>query len=99
MKKYNAGIIWVKDGKQVIEHLEKKDHFDLILMDIRMPGLDGIETTKKIREMKNPVPIIAQTAYAQLSDKKLALESGCNDYISKPIKVEDLTALLEKHLG
>jgi PAS domain S-box-containing protein len=99
LKKYNAEIVWVKSGTQVIEHLEKENHYDLILMDIRMPDLDGIETTKMIRQLNNPVPIIAQTAYAQTSDKKLALDSGCDDYISKPIKIADLTALLEKYLG
>ena len=99
LKKYNAEIVWVKNGPQVIEHLKKENHYDLILMDIRMPGMDGFEVTKMIRDANNTVPIIAQTAFAQLSDKKLALESGCNDYISKPIKIADLILLLEKYLG
>ena len=99
LKKFNAKMVWVKDGNQVLDQLKKDNRFDLILMDIRMPGMDGIEATKKIRGTNNPVPIIAQTAYAQSSDKKMALDSGCNDYISKPIKVPELASVLEKYLG
>jgi PAS domain S-box-containing protein len=99
MAKYNAEIKWLKNGREVIEYLEQGNKCDLILMDIRMPLMDGLEVTRTIREANNPVPIIAQTAYAQLNDKKIALEAGCDDYISKPIKVNDFLVLLEKYLG
>ncbi|HKJ78664.1 MAG TPA: response regulator, partial [Prolixibacteraceae bacterium] len=63
---------------------------DLILMDLKMPKLDGINATKKIREFNKKIPIIAQTAYALAGDKEKALDAGCNDYISKPINKEEL---------
>ena len=67
---------------------------DLILMDIKMPELDGYEATRQIRQFNREVTIIAQTAYALSGDREKALEAGCNDYISKPIKKEDLVELL-----
>jgi len=99
LNKYCAEIVWLKTGKEVLKYLSEDNRCDLILMDIRMPEMDGFEATQAIRLSGNNVPIIVQTAYAQLADKKLAFEAGCNDYISKPIKVDDLTTLLEKYFG
>ena len=66
---------------------------DVILMDIRLPDINGFDVTKKIREFNSRIPIIAQTAYAMAYDEKEAYRSGCTDFISKPIKQE---LLLEK---
>jgi CheY-like chemotaxis protein len=66
-------------------------------MDIKMPEMDGYEATKQIREFNKNVIIIAQTAYAQSGDRDKAIEAGCNDYISKPIRKNDLLALIKKH--
>lgn len=67
-------------------------------MDIRMPTMSGIDTTRKIRKIHPDLPIIAQTAYAQISDREQALDSGCNDYISKPIEAAELYSLIAKYL-
>jgi CheY-like chemotaxis protein len=66
-------------------------------MDIKMPEMDGYEAVRKIREFNNEVIIIVQTAYAFVSDKIMALEAGCNDYIRKPINKDLLNALINKH--
>lgn len=71
---------------------------DLILMDIKMPNLDGLEATKIIRELSATVPIIAQSAYAYPHDQKAAKEAGCNDFISKPISQAKLREVIEKWL-
>ncbi|MCK4852981.1 MAG: response regulator, partial [Bacteroidales bacterium] len=98
LRKYEPNITWAKSGIQAIEIL-KNDSIDLILMDIRMPEMNGVDTTREIRKIYPDLPIIAQTAYAQLSDRKLALDCGCNDYISKPINAVELNALLSKYLN
>jgi CheY-like chemotaxis protein len=67
-------------------------------MDIKMPEMDGYETTRKIREFNKTVIIIAQTAYAMTGDKQKALQAGCDDYITKPILKEDLLTLVQSHL-
>ena len=71
---------------------------DLVLMDIRLPDIDGYEATRLIKQQKPGIKIIAQTAYAAEDDKQRALDAGCVDYISKPIDRELLLAMLEKHI-
>lgn len=67
-------------------------------MDIRMPGLDGYEATRQIRQFNNEVVIIAQTAYGLTGDREKAIEAGCNDHIAKPINKAKLVALIEEHI-
>lgn len=86
-KEYN--IIRAKDGKEAVEIYRERSP-DLILMDIKMPIMDGLQATKAIRELSNEVPIIAQTANAFESDNKMALEAGCNAVLTKPIKIDTL---------
>ena len=71
---------------------------DLILMDIKMPVMDGLEATRQIREAGSSVPIIAVTAYAYDSDRAKALDVGCDDYIAKPLTGDVLKKKLRKHL-
>jgi CheY-like chemotaxis protein len=97
LKKYNPKISWAKNGKQAITSLARPGTFDMIMMDIRMPELNGLEVTAEIRKNHPDLPIIAQTAYAQVSDRKAALESGCTDYISKPISPVELKSVLLKY--
>ncbi|MBN2830162.1 MAG: PAS domain S-box protein [Candidatus Cloacimonetes bacterium] len=94
-KSYN--LIHATTGKQAIE-LYKKHKPDAILMDIKMPEMDGFEATKQIRMIDSDIPIIAVTAYAYDTDKILAMEAGCNNYVSKPIDVRILKSMLEKYL-
>ena len=99
LRKHNPEIFWAKSGRRAIDLLKKEDDIDLILMDIRMPEMNGIDTTREIRKIYPDLPIIAQTAYAQISDRKMALECGCSDYISKPIEAAELNAMLTKYLN
>ena len=85
-----------KDGKEVLERIEKK-RFDLVLMDIQMPEMDGLTATRKIREKNKDLPIIALTAKAMKKDKEKSLAAGCTDYISKPITPEELIAKVEQY--
>ena len=67
-------------------------------MDIKMPVLSGLEATRQIRKSNNKVPIIAQTAYALVGDRKKIIEVGCDDYISKPIQRNELAELINKYI-
>jgi PAS domain S-box-containing protein len=90
-------LLHARTGKQAVA-LFMEHNPDAVLMDIKMPEMDGFEAARQIREVSVDVPIIAVTAYAYDSDKILALESGCNDYVSKPIDVRILRNMLEKYI-
>lgn len=84
------------NGKEVLEQL-KKACFDLIFMDVQMPEMDGLEATRRIRRANGPQPvIIAITANVTRQDREECLAEGMNDYLSKPVDLEQLTYMLEK---
>ncbi|MFP4023608.1 MAG: tetratricopeptide repeat protein [Thiohalospira sp.] len=98
LKPTNVQIIWAKSGKEAIEIFKDTGHFDLVLMDIQLPGINGYEVTKLIKAHNKNVPVIAQTAYALSGEKEYSLKEGCDDYIAKPFKKETLIELLNKYL-
>lgn len=89
-------LIHAKDGGEVLELFHANPHIQLILMDIKMPVLNGIEVTQKIRETNKDIPIIAVTAYAQKGDYERCIRSGCNEYVTKPIQRELLFDTIKK---
>ncbi|MBM2817062.1 MAG: hypothetical protein HW421_3824 [Ignavibacteria bacterium] len=91
-------LIRAENGVQAIELVRNTPDIDLILMDIRMPVMDGIKATKLIKEFKPDLPIIAQTAYAFSQERENILAIGCDDYISKPIDVEKLMRIIDKYI-
>jgi len=98
LEKINHELFHATTGIEAIEACRNNPDIDLVLMDIRMPEMNGYDATRKIRQFNKDVVIIAQTAHALLGDKEMALEAGCDDYISKPIQVDKLIALVFKHL-
>ncbi|MDE5417415.1 PAS domain S-box protein [Labilibaculum sp. DW002] len=91
-------IIHAKNGKDAVDICTTNDQIDLILMDIKMPIMSGINATKKIRQFRQHLPIIAQTAYTATQEQDEATNAGCNDFISKPIKKEKLLAITSQYL-
>jgi len=85
------------NGKEAVEMALKND-YNLILMDIKMPLMNGIEATRFIKLKKPLVPVIAQTAYAQTEEKERVLEAGCDDYIAKPIEKGRLMEMIDKYM-
>lgn len=88
----------VDNGLEVIKTLERGSGFDLILMDVQMPELDGLQATKKLRQSGSTIPIIALTAYAMEGDRERFIESGMDDYASKPVNIDDLVEIITKVL-
>lgn len=97
IKMFGKEILTVQNGKDAVEVCRKNQDIDLILMDIGMPIMDGYEATRQIREFDKQVIIIAQTAYGLANDREKALQSGCDDYISKPINKNELCGLINKY--
>lgn len=86
-----------EDGEEALLKVENAD-YDLILMDIELPGIDGIEVTRLIRKQYKKIPIIALTSYAMKGDRERFLEAGFDEYISKPIDVLDFKQRLRKYI-
>ena len=98
IKTFGKNVLKTSTGIETVEVCRNNPDLDFVLMDIKMPEMDGYEATRQIRQFNNEVIIIAQTAYALTGDREKALEAGCNDYIAKPFGQSSLTALMKKHL-
>ena len=95
---FGKKIMCVKTGYEAIETCQNNPDIDLVLMDVKMPEMDGYEATRQIRKFNKKVIIIAQTAFGLLGEKEKAIAAGCNDYISKPINQEVLIELIKTHI-
>ncbi|RLD88715.1 MAG: hypothetical protein DRJ09_07870 [Bacteroidetes bacterium] len=91
-------IYYADNGVTALEQFEKHPDIDLILMDMKMPVMNGFEATKKIRETNKDIVIIAQTAYALKNDREKTLAAGCTDYIAKPVNKDELIKLIKKYI-
>src|ERR1035437_9322427 len=90
LAKTRVKILRGKNGLETFQLFNANPQIDLILMDIKMPEMDGCEVTREIRKINQNVPIIAQTAYALEEEREKSLEAGCNAYITKPINKKEL---------
>lgn len=97
LQKYQQDLLVAKTGIEAVEICRDNKDIDVILMDIKMPGFNGYEATRQIREFNKDVFIIAQTAYAQPGDREKCIQAGCDDYISKPINKEKLLEIISNH--
>jgi CheY-like chemotaxis protein len=97
LRKTGNKIQKARSGIEAVEISRNNPDIDLILMDIRMPGMDGYEATRQIRQFNNKVVVIAQTAHGLVGDRERAINAGCNDYITKPIKTTKLHSLIETY--
>jgi len=97
LKRSGITILWARNGKEAVE-MCRDGKIDAVLMDIRMPIMDGYEATQEIKKDKKDIPIIAQTAYALKGEMEKSLAAGCDAYISKPIDAHELRATLNLYL-
>jgi two-component system, cell cycle response regulator DivK len=96
--KTNAKIYWAKNGVEAVD-ISIKQQLDLVLMDIRMPEMDGISASKLIRKYYPDIPIIAQTAYTLKEDVEKIMQASINEYMAKPINGTELLNILKKYLN
>lgn len=99
MKDFKFVIYRAENGKEAVEICEKNKGIDLVLMDIRMPIMDGYTATKKIKKIRPRLPIVAQTAYSTEEDVQKALDAGCDDFVSKPIDRKILKPIINKYFS
>jgi PAS domain S-box-containing protein len=92
-------IKWAENGQKAVDTFNQDPNINLVLMDIKMPVLNGIEATKIIKAQKKQIPVIAQTAYAHEINKDTILKAGCDEFIPKPINSDIFIPLLEKFLS
>ena len=91
----NYHLTHVQNGADAVNKV-REEEFDLVLMDMKMPVMGGLEATRKIREFNNRIPIIALTANAFDADRISALDAGCNEFLAKPLKKSQLLELFSK---
>jgi CheY-like chemotaxis protein len=98
LRNTNLEILHAIDGPSAIELFHNNPCIDLILMDIQLPGMNGLEVTKYIKKQNADIPVIAATANVFVDDKIACMEAGCDSFITKPLDFQELFNLLEKHL-
>ncbi len=94
----NASLIWARNGQEAVDIIKSSQLVDLVLMDIKMPMMDGYEATRRIKRINPNIPIIAQTAYAMSEEREKSIIIGCDDYIAKPINYEDLLSTVNRFM-
>lgn len=98
LRKKGYKLFHAESGREALDVYKKHPEIKIILMDIKMPDMNGYEATKEIRKTDKNTIIIAQTAYALAADRKKAFESGCNDHLAKPVDRIELLSKLEEYL-
>jgi CheY-like chemotaxis protein len=94
-----AKFIGVQNAEDAIAYCQTDDTIDLVLMDLQLPQMDGYQATREIKAFRPLIPIIAQTANAMSDDRDKAIDAGCNEYLAKPINVQEFYRILAKFLS
>jgi PAS domain S-box-containing protein len=98
LKQASLKYLLAFNGKEAVEFCMTHPEISVVLMDIKMPVMDGLEATRKIKELRKDLPIVGVTAYAMTGDKEKALEAGCDEYLTKPVKYDLLLSVINKFL-
>jgi len=99
LRKTNANLIWAKNGLDAVEMVKENNGIDLILMDINMPKLDGIEATRIIKNLYPEIIIVVQTAFILSGEERMCKDAGCDEFITKPIRLNNLIDTLNCYLA
>ncbi|TSA29453.1 MAG: response regulator [Bacteroidetes bacterium] len=98
LKPTRATIYHAVEGQQAINLCTTHPEIEVVLMDVRLPGMNGLDATRHITTFRKDLPVIAQTAYASEADQQAALSAGCCDFIAKPIRANEMLELIKKYL-
>jgi two-component system cell cycle response regulator DivK len=99
LRKTKANLIWAKNGLEAVETAKGNGNIDLILMDINMPKMDGIEATKIIKSIYPDIVIVVQTAFILSGEERMCQEAGCDEFITKPIRLKYLLDTINRYLA
>ncbi len=99
MNDYDFTIYRAKNGQEAVTICQENENIDLVLMDIKMPVMNGYDATSYIKKMRPNLPVIAQTAYSIEEDVQKALDAGCDDFVSKPVDRKMLKPILNKYFN
>src|SRR5690606_10348003 len=94
-----AEVTGAEDGYKALDVCRSGREFDVILMDIQMPGMDGYQTTRELRAMGIHRPIVALTAHAMNGGRERCIEGGCDDFLTKPVSIDKLVSVVAKYWG
>jgi len=98
LRKTNAKLIYANNGVEAVDICKKNENIDVILMDLQLPEMDGYEACRKIRKFRKELPIIAQTAHLLLNAEQNCYSAGCNDFLTKPIRLNSLLQSIGKFI-
>lgn len=98
LRKTKAKLLWAKNGIDAVE-MVRNNKIDLVLMDINMPKMDGIEATRIIKAEFPSVIVVVQTAFVLSGEEKMCMEAGCDEFITKPIRLKYLLDTINHHLS
>jgi PAS domain S-box-containing protein len=99
LKPTGINITICEKGMDGLKQIRETNHFSIVLMDIKLPDMNGLQVTREIRKINKDIPIVATTAYAMHEDKTEAIEAGCNDYIAKPVDHKELLELIKSNIS
>lgn len=99
LRKTKASLVWAKNGLEAVEIVKDTEQIDLILMDINMPKMDGIEATKIIKSLNPDIIIVVQTAFILSGEERMCQEAGCDEFITKPIRLKYLLDTINRYLA
>jgi len=98
LKPTKAEVLHAENGRKAVELCEKHPAINVVLMDIRLPVLNGLDATRQILALRSGLPVIAQTAYAEEDDQKAAFNAGCCEFLAKPIRANEMLDLIRKYI-
>lgn len=98
LSKTKAKVLWALNGEEAVNLIASDNRVDLILMDIRMPGMNGYRATREIKQIRKDIPVIMQSAYVLSDEAQKSIEAGAEEFLSKPIKLSILLDTCNKYL-
>lgn len=97
LSRTNAKLLWALDGEEALLKLKENKDIDVVLLDLNLPGISGFDVLKNIRKTDKKIAVIVQTAYVLSGEEAACYELGANDFITKPIMLDQLLSSLQKH--
>jgi CheY-like chemotaxis protein len=99
LEEYAFKILHAETGKEAVTICRENPDINLLIMDVKMPEMDGYEAARQIRLFNKTIVIIAQTAYVFPGERERAIAAGCNDYLSKPLRINELLAIIDNYFN